>query len=208
VRPNLQKFFINGPAGKLETVLAEPESGQRGLAIIAHPHPLYGGTMDNKIVHILFNTLFELGFVCAKFNFRGVKKSEGVYDHGIGEIDDVVTVVKTVRDQYTVPPKPLLLGGFSFGGAIQAHAAQRLNPQNLVLVAPSVANLNAPPVAQYCKNTLIIHGDQDEIVPLQNILAWAAPQSLPVVVIPGAAHFFHGNLLTLKRIVLNTYRNG
>ena len=208
MRPNLQKFFIGGPAGRLETVLAEPESDQRGLAIIAHPHPLYGGTMDNKIVHTMFNTLLELGFISVKFNFRGVKKSEGVHDYGIGEIDDVVTVVETVRDQFTVQSEPLLLAGFSFGGAIQAHATQRLNPRNLVLVAPSVANLNAPPVAQYCKNTLIIQGDQDEVVPLQSVLAWAAPQSLPVVVVPGAVHFFHGNLLVIRRIVLDACRNG
>jgi uncharacterized protein len=205
--PNLQKFFIGGPAGRLETVLAEPKSNQRGLAIIAHPHPLYGGTMDNKIVHIIFNTLLESGFLCVKFNFRGVKRSEGVHDHGKGEIDDIISVVETVRDQFTVQSDPLLLAGFSFGGAIQAHVAQQLNPQNLILVAPSVTNLNAPPVTQYCTNTLIIHGDQDEIVPLQSILAWAEPQSLPVVVIPGAAHFFHGNLLIIKRIILDACRN-
>ncbi len=204
MRTNLKQLFIDGSVGKIETILAEPECGQRGLAIIAHPHPLYGGTMDNKIVHTIFNTLLTLGFICVKFNFRGVNKSEGAYDHGIGEIDDVVAVVEAIRDQYTIRSDTLLLAGFSFGGAIQTHAAQRLNPQHIILVAPSVANLNAPPIVHLCENTLIIQGDQDEIVPLQTVLTWAAPQSLPVVVVPGAEHFFHGNLLILRRIIRNT----
>lgn len=199
---SFQKFFIDGPTGRLETVLAKPESDQRGLAIIAHPHPLHGGTMDNKIVHTLFKALLVLGFVSVKFNFRGVRESEGAHDHGIGEVEDVVAVVESIRDRNIVESESLLLAGFSFGGAIQAHASQQLNPQHLVLVAPSVVNLSTPPVAHHCKNTLIIHGDQDEIVPLQKVLAWAAPQSLPVVVVPGTEHFFHGNLLILRRIVM------
>lgn len=206
MRTTLQQVFINGSAGKLETVLAEPENGRRGLAVIAHPHPLYGGTMDNKIVHTLFNTLLKLGFICAKFNFRGVNNSTGAHDHGIGEIDDVVAVAETIRNQFTDYSDTLVLAGFSFGGAIQIHAAKRLNPQHLILVAPSVANLNAPPVTQFCENTLIIQGDQDDIVPLQTVLTWAAPQSLPVTVVPGAEHFFHGNLLIIKSIVLNFLR--
>lgn len=199
---NFQKLFINGPAGRLEAVLAEPRSGLRGLAVIAHPHPLYGGTMDNKVVQILFKALLALGYVSVKFNFRGVRESEGAHDHGIGEIEDVVAVVESVRNKITAAPESLLLAGFSFGGAIQTHVTQRLKPQNLVLVAPSVVNLNAPPVIHHCKNSLIIHGDQDEIVPLQKVLAWAAPQSLPVVVVPGTEHFFHGNLLILRHIVM------
>lgn len=199
---NSQKIFINGPAGKLEIVLAEPTTGIRGLAVIAHPHPLYGGTMDNKVVQILFKVLLTLGYVSIKFNFRGVGESEGAHDHGIGEIEDVVAVVETIRNRITAAPESLLLAGFSFGGAIQAHVTQRLKPQNLVLVAPSVVNLNAPPVIPHCKNNLIIHGDQDEIVPLHTVLTWAAPQSLPVVVVPGTEHFFHGNLLVLRQIVM------
>ena len=201
MRPNPQKFFVNGSAGKLEAVLAEPKSTQRGLAVIAHPHPLHGGTMDNKIVQTLFNTLLELGFISVKFNFRGVGRSAGIHDHGIGEIDDVVSVAETTRNQFAVQPDSLLLAGFSFGGAIQVNATQQLNPQSLILVAPSVVNQNAPPVDCHCENILIIHGDQDQIVPLQAVLNWAAPQSLPVVVVPGAEHFFHGKLLILKRII-------
>ncbi len=204
-----QKLFIDGPAGKLETVLTEPDSARpAGIAVIAHPHPLYGGTMDSKIVHTLFKVLPELGFVTVKFNFRGVGKSDGAYDKSVGEIEDVLAVVGAIRSQFAagLDDLPLLLAGFSFGGAIQAHAAQQLNPQKLVLVAPSVERLKAPPVADHAASTLIIHGDRDDVVPLQSVLDWAAPQELPVVVIPGAEHFFHGRLHILRRIVLDSCR--
>ena len=204
-----QKFFIAGPAGRLETVLAEPDSAPPcGIAVIAHPHPLYGGTMDNKIVHTLFKVLLELGFATVKFNFRGVGKSDGAYDNGAGEVEDVLAIVAAIRNHHAIrfADLPLLLAGFSFGGAIQAHAAQRLNPQQLLMVAPAVERLKAPPVAGHAENILIIHGDQDDVVPLQSVLAWAAPQELPVVVIPGAEHFFHGRLHILRRIVLDFCR--
>lgn len=215
------KIFIDGPAGKLETVLAEPGHNHlRGIAVVAHPHPLFGGTMDNKVVHTLFKALLELGFITVKFNFRGVGQSEGILntgnDNGPGETGDVLAVVETVRKQFNArfdTPAPLLLAGFSFGGAIQAHAAQRLAPQKLVLVAPSVDRLSVPPVIQATKHegehgpdVLIIHGDRDEVVPLKTVLDWAAPQELPVVVVPGAEHFFHGRLHILKRIVQQSCR--
>ena len=217
-----KRIFIDGPAGKLETVLAEPDIGRlRGIAVIAHPHPLYGGTMDNKVVYTLFKALFELGFITVKFNFRGVGQSEGDRysgnDNGSGEIEDVTAVVETIRRQFAasfdmIPP--LLLAGFSFGGAVQAHAARQLRPQKLIMVAPSVERLYVPsivnPVAESgIENNpriLIIHGEKDDIVPLKTVLDWAAPQDLPVVVIPGAEHFFHGRLHILKRVVLDSCR--
>ncbi|MGH8763048.1 MAG: alpha/beta hydrolase [Nitrosospira sp.] len=216
------KIFIDGPAGKLETVLAEPERDHlRGIAVIAHPHPLFGGTMDNKVVHTLFKALLELGFITVKFNFRGVGQSEGILnsgnDSGPGETGDVLAVVETARKQFDTrfdTPAPLLLAGFSFGGAIQAHATQRLAPQKLVLVAPSVDRLSSPPLThpstkhdgEHTPDVLIIHGDRDEVVPLKTVLDWAAPQELPVVVVPGAEHFFHGRLHILKRIVQQSCR--
>jgi hypothetical protein len=205
-----KKFFIDGPAGKLETVMAELDSKPlHGIAVIAHPHPLYGGTMDNKVVHTIFKALLELGFVTVKFNFRGVGKSEGVYGEGVGETEDVISVVKALQNQFDAQASnlPLLLAGFSFGGAIQAHVARKLSPQTLVLIAPSVGHLNAPPISDYVDRSLIIHGDQDEVVLLKTVLDWATPQSLPVVVIPGAEHFFHGKLHILKRIVLDSCRS-
>jgi len=203
-----QKFFIDGPAGKLEVILGEPESVPRGIAILAHPHPLHGGTMDNKVVHTLFTTLLALGFITAKFNFRSVGKSEGAFDHGIGEIEDVMAVTQTVRDQFNAAHSadlPLLLAGFSFGGAIQLHAAERLIPEFLILVAPSVVNLNAPEIPEATKYALIIQGDQDDIVIPGDLLAWATPQSQPIVFIPGAEHFFHGKLALLKQVILQSF---
>jgi alpha/beta superfamily hydrolase len=215
-----QKLFIDGPAGKLETVLAEPDFRyRRGFAVVAHPHPLYGGTMNNKVVHTLFKAFLELGFVTVKFNFRGVEQSEGELnsgkDNGAGETEDVLAVVETIRNEFAASfdtPPLLLLAGFSFGGAVQAYAAQRLKPQIVVLVAPAVQRLSAPHLAkpdtkhdiESARQVLIIQGDQDEVVPLQTVLDWAAPQELPVVVVPGAEHFFHRRLHILKRIVLES----
>jgi uncharacterized protein len=217
-----QKLFLDGPAGKLETVLAEPDSSSpRGVAVIAHPHPLYGGTMNNKVVYTLFKAFLELGFITVKFNFRGVEQSGGARnsgtDDGAGETEDVLAVVETITNRFTTQPGkpvPLLLAGFSFGGAIQAYAAQRLRPQKIVLVAPAVQRLNAPHITQpgpnhdieHSPEVLIIQGDRDEVVPLKSVLDWAEPQELPVVVIPGAEHFFHRRLHILKRIVLNSCR--
>ncbi|GKS70276.1 hypothetical protein W03_22800 [Nitrosomonas sp. PY1] len=202
----LEKFFVAGAAGKLETVLARPSAPPKGVAIVAHPHPLYGGTMNNKVAHTLFNTLLELGFVTVKFNFRGVGQSEGVFDHGIGELVDVLTITNYIREQYSdLLDLPLLLSGFSFGGAIQLHAAQTLNPEFLILVAPSVVHLEAPIPPEKNRYTLIIQGDQDDVVVPESIMAWAAPQSLPIVMIPGASHFFHGKLMILKNLILSSF---
>jgi alpha/beta superfamily hydrolase len=212
------KIFSDGPAGKLETILADPGSRlPRGIAVIAHPHPLYGGTMNNKVVHTLFKSFLELGFISVKFNFRGVEQSEGELNAGndanSGEVEDVLAVVETAKtrfaDRFNVPP-PLLLAGFSFGGAVQAYAAERLQPQTVVMVAPAVQRLNAPLLVHRVKQSegapprvLIVHGDQDEVVSLASVLEWAAPQELPVVVVPGAEHFFHRRLHILKHIVLD-----
>lgn len=203
----IQNFLINGPIGKLEVTLGEPEPVPKGIAIIAHPHPLHGGTMNNKIIHTLFTTLLELEFITAKFNFRGVGKSEGVFDNGIGEIEDVITVTQTIRNQFNnhLTDLPLLLAGFSFGGAIQLHAAERLNPEYLILVAPSVVNLNAPAVPETTQCALIIQGDKDNIVLPDALLAWATPKSQPIVFIPGAEHFFHGKLAILKQVILKAF---
>ncbi len=199
----LNRCFLDGPAGKLETVIGVPQSIPQGIAVIAHPHPQHGGTMDNKVVQTIFTTLLDLEFITVKFNFRGVEQSEGSYGHGIGEIEDVIAVVDAIRDQFKkqVMNKPLLLAGFSFGGAVQLHVAHKLNPQYLILVAPSVINLQAPEVPETTHYALIIQGDKDNIVLPETILAWATPRSQPVVFIPGAEHFFHGKLSILKQII-------
>ena len=202
-----QKFFIDGPAGKLETVLGEPDSAPKGIAVIAHPHPLHGGTMDNKVVHTLFSALLELEFITVKFNFRGVGRSEGSFGQGAGEIEDAVTVTQMIRNQFShqITNIPLLLAGFSFGGAVQLHAAEKLAPEFLLLVAPSVVNLRAPPVPETARYTLIIHGDKDDVVLPEAVLGWAEAAMQPVLIVPGAEHFFHGKLALLKRLVLDHF---
>ncbi|GAB1718417.1 MAG: esterase/lipase/thioesterase family active site protein [Nitrosospira sp.] len=212
-----QNLFIDGPAGRLEAVLVEPDLVlPRGIAVIAHPHPQYGGTMNHKVVHTLFKTLWELGFIAVKFNYRGVEKSEGrrhaTGDSGEDETADVLAVVEATRKRFASSfhgPAPLVLAGFSFGGAIQAWIAPRLQPQILIMVAPPVERMRIPCLTtgsarrdiEPIPEILIIQGDHDDIVPLRTVLDWSAPQELPVVVIPGAEHFFHGRLHILKRII-------
>jgi uncharacterized protein len=205
--PDEQKIFVAGPAGQLETVITLPDKPPRGLAVVAHPHPLYHGSMDNKIVYILTKALNEQEYLSVKFNFRGVGKSEGSYGEGKGEVEDVITITQSILARYKkeLENLPLVLAGFSFGGGIQAYAAQQLNPNKLILVAPSVERLHAPAVVDHAEHVLIIHGDQDKVVPLQTVLDWATPQKLPVTVVPGAEHFFHGKLSILKNIVLQAY---
>lgn len=195
--PRDERLLLPGAAGNIETVVADPaEGGRRGLALIAHPHPLYGGTLDNKVVQTLARTLFAQGHVCVRINFRGVGASDGVFDEGRGETEDWVQVAGVMQQRY--PGLPLLLAGFSFGAYVQAQAAQRLAPARLVLVGPAVNRFPLQPVAP---GTLVIHGEEDDVVPLRDVLDWARPQSLPIVVIPGAGHFFHGKLVELARVV-------
>lgn len=199
-----QKLFVTGSAGKLETVVTLPEGAPRGIAIVAHPHPLYQGSMDNKIVYILTKAFIEQQYITVKFNFRGVGKSEGGFAQGEGEIEDVLAVTQYIREHYDTEstPLPLILAGFSFGGGVQAHVAQQLRPHKLILVAPSVERQHAPPVINHATHVLVIQGDQDSVVPLTSVLEWASPQTLPITVIPGAEHFFHGKLHVLKDIIL------
>ena len=172
----------------------------RAIAVVAHPLPTMGGTMENKVVTTLAKTFAELGFVALRFNFRGVGASEGAFDQGDGEVEDVLAVVRHARREHGA--LPLILSGFSFGGYVQARAAQHLHPQRLVLVAPAVGRFAMPQVPH---NTLLIHGDEDEVIPLEDVLHWARPQQLPIVVLPGAEHFFHGRLNQIKKIVLGEF---
>lgn len=161
--------------------------------------------MDNKVVYISNKALIEKGFITARFNFRGVGASEGKYAEGVGEISDVLAVNRFMQENYgaALNNALLVLTGFSFGGAIQAFAAQQLNPHKLILIAPSVARMNTPQVVDHAGATLIVHGDHDDIVPLQSVIDWANPQGIPVTIIPGAEHFFHGKLTILKQSIMN-----
>jgi len=196
------KITLAGPAGALEGMLHLPDSEPVAIAVVAHPLPTMGGTMDNKIVTTLAKTFAELGFATLRFNFRGVGSSEGIFDSGNGEVEDALAVVQHARDAFG--HLPLILAGFSFGGYVAARAAQHLHPgaHKLVLVGPAVGRFAMPAVPH---NTLVIHGEHDEIIPLAEALDWARPHHLPVVVLPEAGHFLHGRLQQLKQIVLREF---
>jgi hypothetical protein len=197
LRPaSARKLSIEGPAGKLEIAINEPGGARRGIALIAHPHPLYGGTLDNKVVQTLAKAFVALGYGALRLNFRGVGASDGVFDEGRGEIEDFLALADYARR--TFGAGELAIGGFSFGGFIAAAVAQRLAPRHLVLAAPAVARFALGDVP---KDTLVVHGEEDDVVPLKDVFDWARPQLLPVTVFPGAGHFFHGNLVTLQRVV-------
>jgi hypothetical protein len=196
---NTQRATVAGPAGAIECAIDAPAGAPVGVAVLCHPHPQHGGTMDNKVVATLARAVVQLGWTSVRFNFRGVGGSEGAWDHGVGEVDDSLAVIAARRD----PALPLLLGGFSFGGYVAASAADRLaegaKPQRLVLVAPSTQKQLVPAVPA---STFVVHGETDEVVPLAATLDWARPQGLPVLVFPGVGHFFHGQLGALKSAVV------
>jgi uncharacterized protein len=191
-----QKLSIDGPVGKLEIALSEPAATRCGVALIAHPHPLFGGTLDNKVVQTLAKAFVTLGYSALRLNFRGVGASDGVFDEGRGEVEDFLALAEYARRTYG--DGELAIGGFSFGGFIAAAVAEQLAPRHLVLVAPAVGRF---PVGNVRENTLVVHGEEDDVVALKDVFDWARPQSLPVIVFPGAGHFFHGNLVTLQRVV-------
>ncbi len=194
---SLQKYSATGAAGLLEGVVHMPEEITCAIAIVAHPLPTMGGNMENKVAVTLAKTFAELGCVAFRFNFRGVGASEGEFTGGEGEEQDMIAVARYAQEQFG-EELPLLLSGFSFGGYVAARAAQRLKPQHLVLAAPAVGRFAMPAVAP---DTLVIHGEHDDVVPLADALDWARPQHLPIVVLPQAEHFFHGRLTQLRDIV-------
>lgn len=195
------KLRIPTPGGRIETVVEDPGSSRRGLALVAHPHPLHGGSMDNKVVQTLADTLLELDYVAVRPNFRGVGHSEGDYDHGCGEMEDTLAIADFVSVRY--PALPWVLAGFSFGAYVQSRVRQRLAAKTLVLVAPAV---NLFDFGEIPSDSLVIHGEQDELVPLDALRGWADPQGIPVTVIPGAGHFFHGKLGELKDTLVRLCR--
>lgn len=206
-----QSLTLTGPAGPIEAVLDLPEAdlfeAPHGTAVIAHPHPQFGGTMTNKVVQTIARACVQCGWRAVRFNFRGVGASGGHYDEGRGEVDDMLAVVA----QTAPADQPLLLAGFSFGGFIAARAIDTLHPQRAiagaVLVGTAASRFVVPPVpAELHPQTLVVHGEQDDTVPLASVMDWARPQSLPVTVVPGGEHFFHGQLPLLKSLVVRHAR--
>ena len=207
MKPDIRQLSIDGPAGVLVCAIDEPAAGTllRGIAVLCHPHPQHGGTMDNKVVITLARAFVQLGYRAVRFNFRGVGGSAGSWDEGRGEIDDALAVIAQQRAAH--PGLPLALAGFSFGGFVAAQAADRLaaaDPvQRLVLVGPATSRFTMP--ARVAPDTVVIHGEADDVVPLSATLDWARPQVLPVIVLPGVGHFFHGQLTLLKNQVVQAW---
>ena len=198
---SLTRALVPGPAGAIETDLNDPGAGRRGVALIAHPNPLQGGTKDNKVVTTLAKAFYSLGYVAARPNFRGVGQSAGVHDEGRGETEDLLAVAAWLRERYGDPP--FVLAGFSFGSFVQTRVAKRIAAERMVLVGPAVGRFPAETVPPH---TLVIHGELDDVVPLQDVFDWARPQDLPIVVVPGGEHFFHGRLNLLAEIVVGHCR--
>jgi hypothetical protein len=196
---------LQGPAGFLELLFDVPDSATHpqplGVAVIAHPHPLMGGTMENKVVQTMARACAQAGWLAVRFNFRGVGASQGVYDEGRGELQDLLAVIA-----HCAPSGPLTLAGFSFGAFVTSHAVRALHGvrpiERLVLVGTAAGRFEVAQVpAPMHAHTLVLHGEQDDTVPLSNALDWARPQNLPVTVLPGVGHFFHGQLLLLRALV-------
>ena len=198
---NTERFTIPGPAGALEIVLNIPETPPRGLALVAHPHPLQGGTLDNKVAQTLAKAFFAMGYVATRFNFRGVGKSEGGFDEGVGETADALAALAHARSRFG--ELPVALAGFSFGSFVQTRVLATVKAERLVMVGPAVTRMAGTAVPP---DTIVIHGEEDEVVPLGAVLEWARPQQLPLVVFPGCGHFFHGRLPQLQRTVSTLWR--
>jgi alpha/beta superfamily hydrolase len=201
-----ERLLLEGAAGPIEALRDEPQlsagASPRGVAVIAHPHPLFGGTMDNKVVQTLTRAFVQCGWRAVRFNFRGVGASAGVHDEGRGETEDFLAVVRQCA-----PEGPLALAGFSFGSFVMSQALLSLWPQRqidkLVFVGAAASRFKVaalPPEAH--ERTLVVHGEHDDTVPLSAVMDWARPQLLPVTVIPGGGHFFHGQLPLLKNLVV------
>lgn len=201
-----QSLQLQGAAGAIEALVDTPQpadgSAVRGVAVIAHPHPLFGGTMTNKVVQTVARACVLAGWQAVRFNFRGVGASQGTHDAGRGELEDLLAVVEQVA-----PHGPLVLAGFSFGAFVTSHAVERLAAQRdiarVVLVGTAASRFTVAPVpSELHARTLVVHGEVDDTVPLASVMDWARPQHLPVTVIPGVEHFFHGQLPLLRNLVL------
>jgi uncharacterized protein len=195
-----ERFTIDGPAGALEIAHNVPMRAPRGIALVAHPHPLQGGTLDNKVAQTLAKTFFTLGYAAVRLNFRGVGQSAGSFDDGRGETDDARAALEHAKKRFNAlaGPLPVVLAGFSFGSYVQTRLAVMIATERLVLVGAAVKRFAIEDVPA---DTIVVHGEHDDVVPLADVLDWARPQALPVTVFPGCGHFFHGRLLQLQRVI-------
>ncbi len=207
-----EKILIDGPAGKIEIIVENP-GAPKGIALVCHPHPLFGGANSNKVAHSLARTFVAMGYCAFRPNFRGVGESEGTHDEGRGETDDMLAVIEEAKRR--CGDIPVVLAGFSFGGFVQTRVAKRLAEANhpiqrMVLVGTAagfVEGTRSYDTEAVPNDTIVIHGSTDETVPLANVLKWAEPLELPVVVVPGADHFFHRRLHVIREIITRGWRH-
>jgi alpha/beta superfamily hydrolase len=207
-----EKFLIDGPAGKIEVIMERPDA-PKGIALIAHPHPLGGGANTNKVAYTLARTFVSLGYAAFRPNFRGVGGTEGVHDEGRGETDDLLAVLEEAKRR--CGDLPVALAGFSFGAYCQTRVAKRLQEadhpaQRLVLVGTAAGYVESTrhyDTEAVPHDTIVIHGADDTLVPLSNVFEWALPNDLPVVVVPGADHFFHRRLHVIRDIITRAWRH-
>ena len=201
--PYHEQLFIAGPAGQLEAELSVPDAYQNGdaVAVVCHPHSLYGGSLRNKVVHILADTLTDMGVASLRFNFRGVGKSPGEFDQGQGEQDDLHAAVCWLKEHF--PQAPLWLAGFSFGAFVAYRAHRRVGAERLLLVAPPVSLFGFGQPEPVIIPWLVIQGSEDEITPAEDVENWVASQPSPPVfhLMADASHFFHGRLNDLRDLL-------
>jgi len=200
--PRSRKETVPGPVGNLEAIVETPADGvPKGAVVVCHPHPQHGGTMHNKVAHTLARAFVRMDFAALRFNFRGTEASEGEYDDGVGELDDALAAIEWLRAEF--PDGPLWIAGFSFGAAIAVRAAIETSPAGLVTVAPAVSRFASGLQEQPDCPWLIVQGDQDELVDIEETIEWVnslAPGP-ELAALTGAEHFFHGRLLDLREIV-------
>ena len=205
----MRKTFITGAAGQIEIAVDMPSTellATPAIALIAHPHPLYGGTMDNKVAQTLARSLTELGYISVRSNFRGVGQTEGVHDEGVGESEDLLAVLAWAQNEFAARGD-VVLAGFSFGTFVNSIIAPRLTAQGqtvarMVMVGTAAGKWAVQTVPE---DSIVIHGELDETIPLHDVLRWAEPQDLPVTVVAGADHFFHRRLQVIKRILVQQW---
>ena len=194
--------MLQGTAGPIEALRDLPGGNSKGIALICHPHPLFGGTMDNKVVQTLARAFVQTGWTALRFNFRGVGSSSGAYDEGRGESDDLRELIKQVAAKGSA----LAIAGFSFGSVVAsqvlAEAAQSHDLQKIVMVGTATSRFAVASIpAELHEKLIVIHGEMDDTVPLQSVMDWARPLVIPVTVVPGGGHFFHGQLPLLRGLV-------
>ncbi len=204
---NNAKTFLTGNAGEIETLITRPQTitERTPLVVISHPHPLYGGSMTNKVVHILAKTFDELGAITVRFNFRGVGKSAGEYNEGIGEAADLALIVEQLRSWR--PDAPLWLAGFSFGAYVTTRAQATINAEKILLVAPPVSMYPFAELDEIAVPWLVIQGGQDEVIDATAVKSWVSerPNAPRLIWLEDAGHFFHGKLNEVKQKMLDTW---